>query len=235
MKRHIVQFSGGKDSTCMLLMMLEKGMQVDEIIFCDTGKEFPQMYEHIQKVNDYISKLYNKTITVLKSEKSFDYYMFEHVKTRGKNKGKKGYGWANMLIRWCTSNLKRMVADKHLKGVDRIEYIGIARDEEHRHMIIPSYVRHPLYDWNITEAQALKYCYEHGFTWGGLYENFKRVSCWCCPLKSLPELRTLYHKYPELWQQLKDMDNRAYNQFRADYSVQQLEEKFKKEDAKLDK
>ena len=172
MKRHIVQFSGGKDSTCMLLMMLEKGMQVDEIIFCDTGKEFPQMYEHIQKVNDYISKLYNKTITVLKSEKSFDYYMFEHVKTRGKNKGKKGYGWANMLIRWCTSNLKRMVADKHLKGVDRIEYIGIARDEEHRHMIIPSYVRHPLYDWNITEAQALKYCYEHGFTWGGVVRKF---------------------------------------------------------------
>ena len=128
MKRHIVQFSGGKDSTCMLLMMLEKGMQVDEIIFCDTGKEFPQMYEHIQKVNDYISKLYNKTITVLKSEKSFDYYMFEHVKTRGKNKGKKGYGWANMLIRWCTSNLKRMVADKHLKGVDRIVKIGHTLD-----------------------------------------------------------------------------------------------------------
>ena len=31
--KHIVQFSGGKDSTCMLLMMLEKGMQVDEIRF----------------------------------------------------------------------------------------------------------------------------------------------------------------------------------------------------------
>ena len=42
--KHIVSFSGGKDSTAMLLMMLEKKMQVDEIIFCDTGKEFPQMY-----------------------------------------------------------------------------------------------------------------------------------------------------------------------------------------------
>ena len=31
--KHIVQFSGGKDSTAMLLMMLERGMQVDEIIF----------------------------------------------------------------------------------------------------------------------------------------------------------------------------------------------------------
>ena len=29
---HIVSFSGGKDSTAMLLMMLEKNMPIDEII-----------------------------------------------------------------------------------------------------------------------------------------------------------------------------------------------------------
>ena len=170
--KHIVQFSGGKDSTCMLLMMLEKGMKVDEIIFCDTGKEFPQMYEHIKKVNDYISYLYGKTITVLKSENSFDYYMFDHVKTKGKNKGKKGYGWSNMLVRWCTTFLKKIPTDKYLKGIKRIEYIGIAADEQHRHMIKPAYVEHPLYNWGVTEAQALKYCYDHGFTWGG----FTRIS-----------------------------------------------------------
>lgn len=44
--KHIVQFSGGKDSTAMLLMR-------DYILFCDVGKEFPQMYEHIKKVNVY--------------------------------------------------------------------------------------------------------------------------------------------------------------------------------------
>lgn len=36
--KHIVKFSGGKDSTAMLLMMLERGLPVDEIIFCDTGQ-----------------------------------------------------------------------------------------------------------------------------------------------------------------------------------------------------
>lgn len=46
--KHVVQFSGGKDSTAMLLMMLERGMQVDEIIMCDTGMEFPGMYQHIE-------------------------------------------------------------------------------------------------------------------------------------------------------------------------------------------
>ena len=36
---------------------------------------------------------------------------------------------------------------------------------------------------------------------------------------------------PDLWERLKDMDNRAYNQYRADYSVQDLENKFKQEDS----
>ena len=48
--KHIVSFSGGKDSTAMLLRMVEENMQIDDIVFCDTGKEFPQMYEHIKKV-----------------------------------------------------------------------------------------------------------------------------------------------------------------------------------------
>ena len=84
--KHIVSFSGGKDSTAMLLRMVEENMQIDDIVFCDTGKEFPQMYEHIKKVEEYIKR----PITIIKSDKSFDYYMFEHEKTRGKNKGQKG-------------------------------------------------------------------------------------------------------------------------------------------------
>ena len=100
--KHIVSFSGGKDSTAMLLRMLEENMQVDEIIFCDTGKEFPQMYKHIEKVNQYINNNFGKQITTLKADKTFDYYMFEHEKTRGKNKGEKGYGWASGRCRWCS-------------------------------------------------------------------------------------------------------------------------------------
>lgn len=49
MIRYIVSFSRGKDSTAMLLKMLEDNWDIAEIIYCDTGKEFPQMYEHIEK------------------------------------------------------------------------------------------------------------------------------------------------------------------------------------------
>lgn len=82
--------------------------------------------------------------------------MFDHVKTRGKNKGSVGYGWANMGIRWCTSMLKRNVTNKYLRGLDYISYIGIAYDEPRRHDKKADNVIHPLYDWKITEKQALE-------------------------------------------------------------------------------
>lgn len=42
--KYIVSFSGGKDSTAMLLRLIEEKKPIDEIIFCDTGKEFPDLF-----------------------------------------------------------------------------------------------------------------------------------------------------------------------------------------------
>ncbi len=224
--KHIVSFSGGKDSTAMLLRMLEENMLIDKIIFCDIGKDFPDMLEHIKKIQSYIAHNYGKEITILIPKHSFDYYMFEHEKIKGKNKGKKGYGWATMRCRWCTSNLKTQTIKNYLKQYEKegyVEYVGIAYDETKR---IKDKC-YPLVSWKMTEADCLKYCYARGFDWNGLYERFNRVSCWCCPLKNLKELKNLYKYYPELWQKLKEMDKKSYNQFRADYSVEELEEKFK--------
>ena len=82
MIKHIVSFSGGKDSTAMLLMMLARGMQIDDIVFMDTGVEFSEMYEHIEKVEKYI----NHKVTRLRAEKSFEYMLLEYEKKKGKNK-----------------------------------------------------------------------------------------------------------------------------------------------------
>lgn len=226
--KHIVSFSGGKDSTAMLLLMLEKGMPVDEIVFCDTGKEFPQMYNHIAKVEEYI----DRKITVIKPPKSFDYWMFEHVKTKGKNKGKRGYGWPLLKnCRWCTSRLKLDPFLRYIKHYDGVvEYHGIAFDETHRVKSIAGRdIRYPLIEWGMTEQDCLEYCYERGFNWSGLYKHFKRVSCWCCPFQSLADLKSLYKYYPYLWQELKRMDELAYNRFRADYTLEELEQRFENE------
>ena len=82
----------------------------------------------------------------------------------------------------------------------------------------------------MTEKDCLEYCYSKGFNWDRLYEDFNRVSCFCCPLKRINEYRILYKKYPKLWQQIKEMDNKAYNKFTKNYSVKELENKFKEEE-----
>lgn len=223
---HVVSLSGGKDSTAMLLMMTKRGMRVDEAVYFDTGWEFPAMHDHL----DLVEERAGIAITRFGPDKPFDYWMFDHVRTRGDHKGEAGYGWARPNARWCTK-LKTTAIDKHIASISQggevVQYIGIAADEPHRIRD----KRYPLAEWGVTEAAALEYCYAHGYDWGGLYEHFPRVSCWCCPLKSLPELRKLRHEFPELWARLREMDARAWNSFRIDYSVDQLERRFALEDA----
>ena len=42
-KFNAVSLSGGKDSTAMLLLMIERGMPIDLVLSADTGMEFPEM------------------------------------------------------------------------------------------------------------------------------------------------------------------------------------------------
>ena len=49
-----VSYSGGKDSTYMLLRMIELGMPIDAVLYADTGMEFPEMYDHLHKVDDLL-------------------------------------------------------------------------------------------------------------------------------------------------------------------------------------
>jgi len=221
---HVVSFSGGKDSTAMLLLMIEKEMRIDEIVFIDTTKEFPGMYKHIKQVEMYIQK----PITTLKMD--FDYYFSEHVKTKGKRKGEKGYGWPDFRNRWCTAikrNLFQKFCKKQFGKVEIIEYHGIAIDERHRAKRNKTRnIRYPLIEWQITEREALTYCYHKGFNWDDLYRRFHRVSCWCCPLSRIGELKTLYIKYPELWRELVRMDKKTSRRFRPDLSISELNRRF---------
>ncbi len=136
---NIVSFSGGKDSTAMLLMLLERSIPIDRIICIDTTKEFPAMYRHIEKVQ----AMCPIEIEIIKID--FDYWFGEHVKTKGKRKGQKGYGWPDFRNRWCTA-LKRESYGKIAASmqynpkkcgitkipIEAIEYHGIAFDEKQR-------------------------------------------------------------------------------------------------------
>jgi 3'-phosphoadenosine 5'-phosphosulfate sulfotransferase (PAPS reductase)/FAD synthetase len=238
---NIVSFSGGKDSTAMLHLMIEKNIRIDEVIFFDTGWEFPQMIEHI----NHVERKTGITITRLKPEKPFSYWMFEReiIARKGPMKGKVhriGNGWPSPMRRWCTRQ-KIAEIDRYLKqfGNKFTFFIGYAYDEMERQFRIKSgkYKRRfPLIEMGITEADALKICIDHGFHWGGLYNYFSRVSCFCCPLQKLGDLRTLRKHFPDLWEKMMEWDSAiqetsGHNRGFRDYdTVHDLDLRFSAED-----
>lgn len=112
-KKYVVSLSGGKDSTAMLLRLLEENCPVDFILYCDTGLEFPQIYSHLNQPETYIGR----PIVRLKAPHDFEYY-FYHYRPKRKNpvlQQYDGMSWAGPRNRWCTAMLKTRVIDAFLK------------------------------------------------------------------------------------------------------------------------
>ena len=236
--KYVASFSGGKDSTAMVLRAIEEGLPLDEIVMFDTGWEFPQMYDHIEKFEAFTGR----KVTILKPQQSFEHWMFDRkvIAKKGDMKGQcrfVGLGWPWAGLRWCTGKKLDAISKYRNSIGDHFIYIGIAADEADRAVATTETKRirygralWPLLDWDMDEASCLAYCRSRGFDWGGLYDHFRRVSCWCCPLKGLSELRALRKHHPDLWERLNEMDLRSRNSFRGDATVADLEHRFAKED-----
>jgi len=233
-ENNVISLSGGKDSTAMLLMMIERKIPIHSVVFFDTGWEFPQMYGHI----DFIEKKTGIKIWRLHPRLPFEYWMFHKpiVARKGELKGKIhriGNGWPSPSRRWCTRE-KIGAIEYFCKPIPNvINCIGYASDED-RKVFNPKYkTRFPLQEWGITEKDALEYCYNKGYNWDGLYKLFRRVSCYCCPLQRIDELRTLRKHFPDLWKKMLEMDqarpehNRGFKGYKT---VKDLEMRFYYED-----
>ena len=243
---HAVSFSGGKDSSMMLLKMIEKDMPIDTVLFADTGMEFPEMYDHIAKMDDLLYRERGIHITTLRHPRGFEYLMFDEPKTKQSSIQNRlrlgiplyGNGWPGIRVRWCTGQLKTHLIQKEVnrlkKEKNAIHYVGIAADEAWR----CKDAVYPLVDWGVTEKDALGGCYQRGFDFVGLYNIYHRCSCWCCPFQRIAELRKLRLHHPELWKKLKELDRRAFLQFghtplgvfKKDWSVERLDERFAREE-----
>lgn len=68
----IVSFSGGKDSQACLIQAANKyGVDKIEAVFCDTGWEHPDTYQHISNV----CKQLDVRLIILRSKKYTDFWI----------------------------------------------------------------------------------------------------------------------------------------------------------------
>lgn len=179
-KWHIASVSWGKDSLAMLLLLIEKGWPLNEVVFYDTGMEFQAIYDTQDRMLPELERLGIK-YTRLEPGNPFLYDMLERpVQSRQKG-AHRGYGWCGGLCRWGTTE-KLKAIDRYAEALGAEVYIGIATDETPRLTKKKKpYKLHPLDEWGVTEAAALARCYESGFFWEEsgvrLYDILDRVSC----------------------------------------------------------
>jgi len=233
----MASYSGGKDSTAMLHVLLERG-ETPTVVEFHTGWEFDEMEAH----RELVEKKTGLRIIPCQAEIPFD-FQFAHMPIRHhetREVHRMGYGWPSPTRRWCT-DIKTRALDRVAKRLGiSVSCIGFAADEmrrtetkRQRKLQAAGRVRYPLIEAGMTEAEALAYCHRLGYDWGGLYGHFSRVSCFCCPLQSLHDFRTLRRHFPHYWKRLLAMQDRcpAHNRgFQSSSSARNLDRRFAEED-----
>ncbi|AJD29381.1 hypothetical protein FDE98_19735 [Clostridium sporogenes] len=221
--KKIANFSGGKDSAFMIIKALEKGIKFDHIVFADTRLEYPEMYEYIDKFEQYIKQ----NVIRLKAKITFDDWFYKPF-AYGKNEGKiHGFPYTIGDGCWVKRELKIKSMEAFKKSINEpvVDYIGIAADEPKRYKkLILEKQQAPLVDWGITENDCRNELESMGLL-NPLYYKFKRLGCWLCPKQGMNSLRILYKDYPESWEKLKIYQQHDYKSFKPNLTVNDLERK----------
>lgn len=201
--KHIVCFSGGKDSTALVLWAKENLLEFTAV-FCDTGWEHPITYAYVEEINQ---QLLGGSLVTLKSEK-YSGGMRDLVKIKGRV--------PSARARFCTDNLKVQPMIAWLKTIDDdlTVYQGIRRDESESRSRMPqscwddSYeaqVERPLFDW--TAAQCFALMAEKGVKPNPLYlMGAGRVGCFPCVLVNHRELKALSANLPEVRERIAELE-----------------------------
>ncbi|MDR2407301.1 MAG: phosphoadenosine phosphosulfate reductase family protein [Bacteroidales bacterium] len=122
-KKYVLGLSGGKDSAALAVYMRDYYPEIDiEYFFTDTGKELPEVYSFLGKLEGYLGK----PILRLNPDRDFDFWLMKHN---------------NFLpspqARWCTICMKLKPFEKWVnnflkEGKTVYSYVAIRSDEEYR-------------------------------------------------------------------------------------------------------
>ena len=225
----------------MLLKVMEENYPLDEVVYFDIGVEFDSIRNNAEKMKKILA---DKKIefTILEPKAPFIWCMTEKPVTKRDGTLQCGYKWCGGCARWGTRLKLDAIRDNNKKYGDEmiVEYVGVASDERGRISRERNGNRikiYPLVEWEMTEKDCLEYCYSHGWHWNEngyeLYDLLDRVSCKCCKNKNLKELRNIYHFMPDVWKELKELQDKVRMPFKENRTIHDLETRFITEDSQM--
>lgn len=239
--KFIASVSFGKDSLAMLLKLLEEDYPLDEVVYFDIGVEFDSIRNNAEKMKPIFADR-GIEFTILEPREPFIYCMTEKPVNKHNGELQCGYKWCGGCARWGTSLKLEAIQKNNKKYGDEtiVEYVGVAADERQRINREQNGNRikiYPLVEWEMTEKDCLEYCYSKGWHWNEngyeLYDLLDRVSCKYCKNKNLKELRNIYHYMPNVWQELKELQDKVQMPFKGNKTIHDLETRFITEDNQM--
>ena len=190
--RHVLSLSGGKDSAALAVYMRDRVPDM-EYIFHDSGKELPETYSYIDKLEAYLGKRIVKTT----SSQSFDHWL-------------KVYGGVipSNHRRWCTKMLKLKPFEQYVGDDTVLNYIGLRADEErkgyisHKSNITPVY---PFREDGLVRADIIRILEEESGLGLPSYMEWGRTrsGCFFCFYQQKIEWVRLIENHPDLFEEAK--------------------------------
>ena len=191
-EHHVLGISGGKDSAALAVYMSLNHPELDiDYFFTDTGKELPEVYEFLGRLEG----LLGKEITRLNPHRGFDYWL---------------KSFHNFLpspqTRWCTRVLKLEPFRNWIKpwldaGEDVYSYVAIRADEEHRTGMRDAHphlhVVMPLREAGIDKAGVYEVLDSAGLGLPAYYAWRSRSGCTFCFFQQKIEWVHLLEHHPE--------------------------------------
>lgn len=203
-ERHVLGISGGKDSAALAIYMRQHHPELNiEYFFTDTGKELPEVYDFLGKLEGFLGK----KIEYLNPDRDFDFWLKEYN---------------NFLpspqTRWCTRQLKLRPFELWVRpmlaaGHTVTSYVAIRADEEYREGYASKHknlrIALPFRDNGIDKAAVGDILEASGVGWPEYYKWRSRSGCTFCFFQQKIEWAKLKQHHPEAFEEAKAYEKNA--------------------------
>lgn len=203
-ERHILGISGGRDSAALAVFMRQRRPDLPlEYFFTDTGKELPEVYKFLDKLEGFLGK----TIIRLNPDRDFDFWLKEYN---------------NFLpsprTRWCTRQLKLRPLERWLRddleaGTIVHSYVAIRADEPSREGYQSTHpnmrVHLPLRDAGIDRAEVIDMLKQAEVGEPAYYEWRSRSGCTFCFFQQKIEWVRLAEEHPDEFKKALEYEKTA--------------------------